>query len=95
MFKDILVSEALEIVKQGGVIILDVRTAQEFNEGHFPHAINIDFYADDFEEKLDKLNRGKLYLVHCHSGGRSTKTVRLMEQMEFKDGFNVKGVLFD
>jgi rhodanese-related sulfurtransferase len=95
MFRDVSALEAREIVKNKEVIVLDVRTPKEFRQDHFHHAINIDFYAEDFKEKLTQLDRFKVYLVHCHSGRRSTKTVQLMEQMGFKGGFNVKGVLFD
>ena len=44
-------------------VILDVRTPQEFQSGHIQGAINIDFYAPDFPQQLDKLDKSKVYVL--------------------------------
>lgn len=66
------------------IIIVDVRTAKEFAEGHLPKAINIDVKSKDFSEKLAKLDRTKTYLVHCLSGARSTKSLAIWKKLKFK-----------
>jgi phage shock protein E len=66
------------------IIVLDVRRPDEFAEGHIPGATNLDFYAPDFQAKLAGLDKDKTYLIHCQAGGRSGKTEKLMQQLNFK-----------
>ena len=57
--------EAAKMVKDDPeVIVLDIRTQEEFQSGHIADARNIDYRASDFEEKLRQLDRHKTYLVH-------------------------------
>ena len=65
-------------------VILDVRTPQEFAEGHLRGAVNLDIQAPDFERQLKALDRGKTYLVYCRTGNRSIRAVRAMEQLGFQ-----------
>lgn len=60
------------------LVILDVRTPDEFEAGHIAGAKNFDFYGDDFAAQLKGLDKSKEYLVHCASGVRSGKTVKEM-----------------
>jgi len=66
------------------IIIVDMRTAKEFAEGHLPKAINLDMKSKDFSEKLAKLDRNTTYLVHCRSGARSTKSLPTWKELGFK-----------
>jgi len=75
-------------------VILDVRTPSEFEEEHIPMAVNIDFYQDDFVERIRKLDRKKMYLVHCHSGRRSAQATKIMDKLGFMRVWNVRGLLF-
>jgi rhodanese-related sulfurtransferase len=75
------------------IIVIDIRTPKEFKSGHIRGAKNIDFYEEDFGLEIRKLDRDKVYLVHCASGGRSGKSLELFEALKFKavyhldDGF--------
>jgi len=81
------------------IVVLDVRTAEEFSEGHIAGAKNLDFLSADFAAKVAALDASKTYLVHCGSGARSTKALSLLEGRKFtaiyhlNDGFKawVKG----
>ena len=64
-------------------VVLDVRTPDEYAEGHLAGARLLDFQEDDFAAKLGALDRSKTYLVHCAVGGRSSRARDLMA----KDGF--------
>jgi len=76
---------AIRVSAKGAkVVVVDVRTPKEFAEGHIAGAINIDVRAKDFEEKLGKLDREKVYLFHCKSGGRSTVSIEIWERLGFK-----------
>lgn len=74
-----------------GLVVLDVRTPEEFEEGRLPDATLVDFYADDFVEQIQALPRETPYLVYCRSGNRSGKTARLMDQLGFTDVTDVDG----
>jgi rhodanese-related sulfurtransferase len=60
------------LVADSNVVVLDVRTASEFDEGHIERAINIDYQQDDFVEKVTAtLPKEKMIAVYCRSGRRS------------------------
>ena len=61
-----------ELVADTNVVVLDVRTASEFAEGHLERAINIDYHQGDFVEKAKAtLPLDKTIAVYCRSGRRS------------------------
>lgn len=66
------------------ITVLDVRTPEEFAAGHLKGAKNVDFNEGDFEKQLSTLDRNKTYLVHCAAGGRSTRSLKLLEKLGFK-----------
>ena len=68
---------------------MDVRTPEEYAEGHLAGAKNIDFYASDFRQQLALLNPDQKYMVYCAVGGRSGKTGKMMEELGFKQVYNV------
>ncbi|HZK69130.1 MAG TPA: rhodanese-like domain-containing protein [Paludibacter sp.] len=65
-------------------IVLDVRTAEEFNSGHIKGAVNIDIRQPDAFSKIDKLNKNAKYIVHCRTNHRSGMAVEHMMQSGFK-----------
>jgi len=73
------------------VVVLDIRTAGEFSEGHLKGAQNVDFNAGNFEASLKKLATDKTYLVHCASGGRSTKSLEVFKKLGFKSVVHLDG----
>ena len=75
------------------LVILDVRTEDEYNEGHIENAINIDYYSKSLKKDLNKLDKNKTYLVYCRSGSRSAKTVTIMEELGFKEVYNIGGMI--
>lgn len=70
-------------------VILDVRTPEEFAEGHIVGAVNLDVQAKDFEKKLRALDRKKSYLVYCRTGNRSRKATVAMEALGFRSIFHM------
>lgn len=68
------------------VIRLDVRTAEEYAEGHIDGAMNIDVLKDDFKDNaITRLPKDKTIAVYCRSGKRSKKAAGILA----KQGFNV------
>ena len=67
------------------VVLLDVRTAEEFDEGHIPNAINIDVKQDGFIEKAKStLPADKTIAVYCRSGKRSANAAGMLAKEGFK-----------
>jgi len=97
-FTDVTVDQARELVQrragQTDFIILDVRSPEEFAEGHLAGAVNMNVLAPDFSAQLATLDRGKTYLVYCRTGNRSTKAVQAMERLGFRSVYHmVEGIL--
>ena len=65
-------------------IILDIRTPGEYQSGHIKNSIMIDFYSKTFAEEVDRLDKGKTYLIHCRSGNRSTRSMGLLRKLKFQ-----------
>ncbi|MGF7118877.1 rhodanese-related sulfurtransferase [Methanobacterium oryzae] len=71
--------------------VLDVRTPEEYNEGHIENALLLNVKSKGFEDELDKLSKDKNYFVYCKSGRRSGKALELMEKHGFKNINNIVG----
>ena len=65
------------------VIIIDVRTENEYKFGHLPNSINMDYFAEDFLEKIENLEKEKDYFVYCRSGRRSIRVCTWMRNGGF------------
>ena len=73
-------------------ILLDVRTIEEYNQGHIPNAQLIDIQNPQyFLHKLELLNPSKTYLVYCRSGARSSQACVLMKNKGIENCFNLLG----
>ena len=64
-------------------VLLDVRSAAEFEKGRIPHAVNIDINSSKFTEKVAVLDTNKTYLVNCAVGMRSATACKKMTAMGF------------
>jgi phage shock protein E len=74
-----------------GLVILDVRTPEEFAEGHIDGAVMIDFYRDDFAAELANLDPDVPYVLYCRSGNRSSQAREMMAQLGFTTVNDVEG----
>lgn len=80
-----------KLIDEADVVLLDVRTASEFQEGHIPGAINIDQSQDDFIEKAKTaLPADKSIAVYCRSGRRSASASNRLAAEGFRC-VNLKG----
>lgn len=73
-------------------VILDVRTADEFNEEHAREAVNVDVSEDSFEKRMQTMDKSRKYVVYCKAGGRAEKAVTKMKAMGFKNVENIATV---
>jgi rhodanese-related sulfurtransferase len=73
-------------------VLLDVRTADEWNDGIIPGAIHIDIYKGQaFIDEIESLDKSKNYYVYCRSGARSGNACNIMSQLGFANAFNLSG----
>jgi rhodanese-related sulfurtransferase len=82
---------AVEVIGESGTVVLDVRTPEEYGQGHLPGAINIDYHSSDFQSRLATLDRESTYLVYCRSGYRSSKTLRVLDKLRFQSVAHLDG----
>lgn len=82
---------AIQSAGPDDLVILDVRTPEEFAEGHLDGAVMLDFYRDDFADQLAGLDPDVPYLIYCRSGNRSGQTATIMEQLGFGDVADIDG----
>ncbi len=80
------------MAEQKNVIILDVRTKEEFQEMHVIGAQNIDWQQPDFKDRIAKLDKNLEYKLYCRSGNRSGQATTLMQSLGFKQLENLGSV---
>lgn len=78
--QQISVQQFDSLSKTPKVLVLDVRTAQEYNSGHLNEAVNIDIYSPDFKTQALKLDKSKKILVYCRSGARSAQAAQFLRE---------------
>jgi phage shock protein E len=66
------------------IVVIDVRTPEEFTAGHIAGATNVNFKGGQFPAAVEKLDREKTYLVHCAVGGRSKRSLEVFKNLGFK-----------
>ena len=82
---------AQKLLSQTNIIVLDVRTPEEYKAFHIAGATNIDFHAPDFEKRINALDKSRSYLVHCASGGRSTQSLKIFQKHDFQSVYHLDG----
>jgi phage shock protein E len=84
---------AAEFVAQSqatGVVIIDVRTAAEFNEGHITNALNVDVESKTFDSDIAALDKSITYALYCRSGNRSSTAAGKMSDAGFTNILNAQ-----
>ena len=80
-----------EYAEAENAVLLDVRTPQEYREGHIPGSINIPL------QQLDKAidayeNKAVPLFVYCHSGARSRQAMAMLQHMGYTNVQNIGGI---
>jgi rhodanese-related sulfurtransferase len=70
-------------------VLIDVRSAEEFNAGHLEGATLLDFNAGDLAAAIPSLDPKAEYLVYCRSGNRSAQAIAAMQQAGFSNLTNL------
>ncbi len=83
---------SISALSKGKIVLVDVRTPQEFAQEHLPSALNIDIKNQDFSKQISALDKEDSYLIYCHSGRRSELATQQMIQLGFKQVKNIGGI---
>ena len=85
--------EAIEIMAGGNVVILDVRTPDEFDTGYIPGAVNLPI--DELSTTVNYLisDKEQIILIYCRSGVRSADALRILINMGYWNAFDFGGIL--
>jgi phage shock protein E len=84
-------SKLLKDIKKGKVILVDVRTPEEYKAGHLKYSQNIDFKKEDFKNKIVELDKSKPVYLYCRTGNRSGKTADLLKKSGYTNVYNIGG----
>ena len=74
-----------------GAVLLDVRTPQEYREGHIPGSQNVPLQQLDKVEEVTE-NKDTVLYVYCRSGARSRQAVSLLQAMGYTNVRNIGGI---
>ncbi|MFS4493587.1 rhodanese-like domain-containing protein [Maribacter sp. 2308TA10-17] len=73
------------------VILVDVRTPEEYAAGHLDNALNINWYDSDFAKQLESIDKDEEIYVYCKKGGRSAKAAHLLDSLGYKKVIDLEG----
>lgn len=79
----------LALQSDASIIVLDIRTPGEFATGHVEGALNIDYYARDFPDRIQALDPNQTYMVYCQKGVRSRSLMRALIGSQFDDVLHI------
>ena len=89
------VSTFAEKITEKDVVLLDVRTVDEFTQSHIPDALNIDVQGDYFTADISALDKSKSDAVYCRSGKRSVLASEEMDQIGIANVYNLTGGIME
>jgi len=82
------------LIKKNDGLLIDVRTINEFNNGHIEGALQMNFYAPDFAQQLMQLPKDKPIYIYCNVGFRSGRAAAFLTQNGYQHVFNLQqGIL--
>ncbi|MDA0728231.1 MAG: rhodanese-like domain-containing protein [Bacteroidetes bacterium] len=92
IIKDVGVAEFQALMAQlDGALLLDVRTTEEWAEGHLAGAAHKDYWGDaDFDEAMNGIPRNRPVLVYCAGGGRSGLTAKELHNAGHLEVYNLE-----
>jgi len=73
------------------ILLIDVRTPEEFASGHLENAVNMNYFDNDFAAQLKTLDKNKAVYLYCKSGRRSANAAEKLEDMGFVKIYDLEG----
>ena len=72
-------------IQHADYILVDVRTAEEYESGHIQDAVNFDFYSESFQNDILSLDKSASIVLYCRTQNRSTKTANYLKENGYKE----------
>jgi len=72
-------------------VLIDVRTPEEYAEGHLDNAVNINWYDEGFIDQFKNVEKKKTIYVYCKKGGRSASAAELLTSSGYKNVIDLLG----
>ncbi|MBC6411377.1 MAG: rhodanese-like domain-containing protein [Ekhidna sp.] len=88
---EIIDSSQLKKLKSKDIPVVDIRTQKEYNSGHIPEVLHIDFMSWAFMEEMEVLDKNKPVIIYCAVGGRSGLAAKRMLANGFKKIYDYSG----
>ncbi|MEP0985260.1 rhodanese-like domain-containing protein [Ekhidna sp.] len=80
---EVITAEKLLELQHEGVLVFDIRTPDEYKSGHIPNVIHVNYFDKDFIDQMKKHNQNEAIVIHCASGGRSSKAAKKLIEAGF------------
>jgi rhodanese-related sulfurtransferase len=91
----ITVDQAYRYIKKNqgdeDLVVLDVRTKEEYDKAHLKNAVLLDYRQPSFPAEIEKLDKNKTYIIYSGNDGRSANTFQLMKELRFSDAHYIDG----
>lgn len=95
-FEKLNVSDFQEVIaNKNDILILDVRTPEEYQNGHLNRAELLNFYDPDFQNELNEHEKSQAVAVYCAVGARSFQAMELMKTLGFREVYHLEGGLVE
>ena len=88
---EVLEKPKYQALVEKGYIIIDVRTPEEYAEGHIQGALNINVKSEAFVTEIENLSKSDTLLVYCRSGRRSLYASQVMVSFGFQKIYDLEG----
>lgn len=89
LYEDVTVGQAKKLIANDEVVVIDVRTQKEYDEGHIPNAMLIPL--DEVDNVMEEMDKDASYLMVCRSGNRSSTASELLAKNGFQHIKNMAG----
>lgn len=88
---NISIDELKKKILTDDFILVDVRTSEEYMDGHLEGSVNINYFSDDFSNEIKQLGLETPIVLYCRSGNRSGESMSIMYDLGFVELRNFKG----
>ncbi len=91
-FRSVGPHEFKKLIESKNSKLIDVRTKEEYLQGHISGASQVDYYnSSEFNKFLNSQNKDEAYIIYCRSGNRTAQTIEKMRELGFKNVTELKG----
>jgi thioredoxin len=94
-YKQVNPAQFEQLIKKPGGVLLDVRTQNEFKNGHITNSGQLNYYALDFRKRLLMLPKDEPIYLYCNTGWRSEKAAQILVENGYKNVYNLEHGIMD